>query len=970
MRRPARFLLAAVGLLLAVGLAAAWLLPPRLDWSRYRGAIATLASERLGREVSIAGPVSLRVLPEPVLMADGVSLADAGDGIAIRAAQLRLRVALGALVRGRIDARELVLHGVDMHVPWPFQPIRIAAGAPGWFAVASVSVEDSRLSIGHLSFSGIAATLTTDVLTGSYAAAGVVQFSGRTWQFTTRLSGPGQDGTAGLDLSLDGRGTVQGVGATLSGQIQADGRFGGRLTGRGPDLSQLVAAPQVPFTLHGRVSAAGGLATVDELSGEIGGEPVKGAVAVRVLPAVRADIALSTGRLNLDSWAPVLLRGGTTPFPLGIDFTAEAAELAGGTLRGLRGAFDAGAGGIAVRQLRAVLPGEATLGATGAIESRGGGPRFEGDVAISAPAAQRTLAWLEGASLVPPGVLPEDVLRNAELTAHATLEAGRLTLSGLNGRADATHLAGTLTFRTGPRPSLAAVLQADRVDLDPWLWASWPAPAALAQRLARLDTDLSLTASEVMLRGVRYGPLSLDAAVAGGRVSLRRLELAGDGLRLVASGTLDEAGRLTDGRLDIRAPSAGSLIGLLAPDFAPSCDSLPACQGAVSLSAQAAGPPGALGVHVLGDLADLRVEAQQTIDIGAGRSSGSLTLRHPGASRLAASLGLDSAPAWLGDGSLGLIAQLSLQLPGNGSGRIGVDSFDLSAGGLRANGRLALDGIGVGSVPSLTGRIAADTLPLPLPDPRASEPLAFGALKGWRADLRLQAAQLFPAALPMLRGVAARLLLADGKLAVEGFAAHLGDGVLAGSASVDATAAVPQVALQAELSGATLDEPLFEAPVDIASGKLDASAAVTASGHSPAALLSTLSGEARLAATDGTLVGVALGNAEGSLSDAAVKRALAGGTTAFSRLDLVVRAERGVLQVTEGRMVGPAGTAGLTGSVDLPGDAADLRLGLRPAVPDPPDIGLRLAGPLEQLRREPELAAAALWRAEHAAVPE
>jgi uncharacterized protein involved in outer membrane biogenesis len=712
------------------------------------------------------------------------------------------------------------------------------------------------------------------------------------------------------------------------------------------------------------------LATVDELTGEIGGEPVKGAVAVRVLPAVRADIALSTGRLNLDSWVPVLLRAGATPFPLSIDFSAEAVALAGGTLRRLRGAFDAGEGGIAVRRLAVVLPGGATLEASGAIEKRGGGPRFEGEVAVSAPTARTTLAWLEGASLVPAGGLPEGVLRDAELTAHAILEAGRLTLNGLNGRADATRLAGTLSFRTGPRPSLAAVLQADRLDLDSWLWASWPAPATIAQRLARLDTDLKVSVAEVRLRGVRYGPVSLDAADDGGRLRLRRLELDGAGLRLVASGTLDETGLLTDGRLDIQAASPAPLIGLLAPGLAASCESLRACRGAVSLSAEAAGAPATLAVHVRGDLADVRVEASQTIDLGAGRSSGSLTLRHPGASRLAESLGLEGGPPWLGDGSLGLIARLSLQLPGKGPGRIGVESFDLSAGDLHAKGTLALDGIGAGSVPSLSGRIAAETLPLPLPSPRASQPLAFDALKGWRADVRLEAAQLFPAALPMLRGATARLVLADGTLAVEGLAARLGDGVFAGSASVDASGAVPQVALQAELGGVMLNEPLFDEPVDIASGKLDASVDFTASGHSPAALLSTLGGEARLTARDGTLSGVALGNAEGSLSDAAVKSALAGGTTPFSRLDLAVRAEHGVLRVAEGRMVGPAGTAGLTGSVDLPGDAADLRLGLRPTVPDPPEIGLLLAGPLEQLRREPELAAAALWRAEHAAVPE
>jgi hypothetical protein len=72
-----------------------------------------------------------------------------------------------------------------------------------------------------------------------------------------------------------------------------------------------------------------------------------------------------------------------------------------------------------------------------------------------------------------------------------------------------------------------------------------------------------------------------------------------------------------------------------------------------------------------------------------------------------------------------------------------------------------------------------------------------------------------------------------------------------------------------------------------------------------------------------------------------------------------------VLQVVDGRMTGPSGAATLAGSVDLTGNTAELRLGLLPAVTDPPEIGLFLAGPLDGLRRMPQLAAVARWRAEH-----
>ncbi len=936
----------------------------------------------------IAGPVSLTLLPEPVLTAAGVSLTAADDGIAIRADQLRLRVSLSALIAGRIDAEELVLHGAEVQVPWPLRPIQIAAAAPTWFAAASVRMEDARLVIGDLVFTGIEAALTTDAWTGSYVAAGMLQFSARPWHFTVRLTRAGSDGSAGLDVSLDGRGPVQGIGARLSGQIRGDGTFGGQVTGRGPDLSQLLPAPAVSFSAAGRVNVADGVATADELVGDIGGAPVKGAVALRVSPALRLDLALAASRLDLDTWLPVLLRGGTSPFPTRIDVSAEAAQLSGGTLRHLRGAFDVSGSAIAVREFRAELPGEATLGGTGQVQRRDSGhaARFEGDLALSAPALRTTLAWLKAAGVVPAEPPPEGVLHTAELTAHAVLEPGSLSLSGLEGRIDAARLSGSLGFHAGERPALAAVLQIDRLDLDPWLPASWPPLAAVPARLERMDSDLRLAAQQVVLLGVPFGPVSLDAAVEGGHVKLRRLELASGEVRAAASGTLGEGGRIGEGRLDIQAPSAAALAELLPPPFVPAPfepvrDVIRAWRGPAMVSVQAAGPPDALGLAVASELGDLRLEAQPVVDLGTRRAAGVLTLRHPGAPRLAESLGLRGAPSWLGDGSLGLVSRISVQLPGERPGRVAVESFDLSAGSLRASGALALEGIGVSSAtPLLSGRIVAETLPLPLPYLRSPEPLPFGALAGWRAQVKLEAAQVLAGDSPVLQQVAATLALADGKLRIDALSARIGGGALTGSASAalpaagpspEMTVGSPAVALDLQLSGAALTEKLFDLPVDIASGRLDAALSFGASGYSPAALLSTLAGEARLAVSDGTLAGVSLGglgrnNAPATLAEAAVSAALAGGTTPFSKVELVLRAGHGVLQVADGRMTGPSGSATLAGSVDLAGNAAELRLGLLPAVTDPPEIVLRLVGPLDALRRVPELGALARWRSRHA----
>lgn len=164
--RRLRWLLGGLALLLCCALAGAWLLPQVLDWNRYRDTVAALASARLGREVRIEGPVSLSLLPQPVLTAGKVTLADAGGGVAVTAAELRLRVALGPLLAGRVDARDLVVRGLDITVPWHpgpggLGPAVLAMPAPDWLTALSARIEGGRLSIGALAITDIQATLAT-----------------------------------------------------------------------------------------------------------------------------------------------------------------------------------------------------------------------------------------------------------------------------------------------------------------------------------------------------------------------------------------------------------------------------------------------------------------------------------------------------------------------------------------------------------------------------------------------------------------------------------------------------------------------------------------------------------------------------------------------------------------------------------------------------------------------------------------
>jgi hypothetical protein len=949
--------------LLLLLLGGAWLGPSVLDWNRYRADVSGLASAALGQAVRIEGPITLRILPQPLLVAGGVKV-DASGGATVTAEQLLLRVALMPLLAGRVEARELVLRGADIRLPWPPDPTALALRTPTWLSALSARIERGRLQIGEVAVTGLEATLATNDVSGSFLSAGRARSGGRDWAFTARVSQPGGDGAVGVDLTLDG----QGAGAVISGQLQPDGTMLGRVALRGTDLSQLVPAPSVPFRVEGRLTTGGGLVAADELAGELAGAPVKGAIALRLLPRLRLDVAVAASRLDLDAWAPPLLgrAAGLRPgMPLGIDLSAEAAVLGDGTLRGLRAAFDITDGAVEVREARALLPGDASLRLKGRLAPDAAARlRFEGEAALDAPALRATLAWAARAGLGPVDALPPAVLRTAALRGQVRVEDGELAVTEMAGQVDGSAVVATLSWRPAPRPTLRAVVTAERVELDPWAASVWPGPdasglAAAAATFGPLALDLRLSAEAATLRGIAARELVLDLAAAPGRIEVRRAAAQALGAVGSASFTLLEGGRIADGKAELKAERATGLtpyvVQALGPQFTARLE--PLLRGGLLLQLQAGGAPESLGLKLSATLADLRVEATPTLDLPGGRWAGTLTLRHPGAPRLAETLGQSGASAWLGDGSLALVAQLT-----GGAGRLVVESFDLAAGGLRAGGALRLDR---GEVPRLSGRIAAEGLMLPLPYPRSPDPLPVEALLGWEAEVQVTARSVTVARERWLEDATATLALARGRVDVSNLAATLAGGRLAGSLSFDAAARPPALAVQAALRGGQVSAPVFDTAIDLAGGVLDGAVRLSAAGFSPAGLLASLGGSVSLSARNGALAGIGLARMGARLEEADLRAALAGGSTAFDVLSFEGEIQNGGLLLRQAALAGRAGTATASGTIDLTRALLGLRLVLVPAVTDPPEIGLRLSGSADMPERVPELAGAVRWRADH-----
>ncbi|MCQ4162506.1 AsmA family protein [Roseomonas sp. GC11] len=961
-----RVALGALALLPPLALAGLWYGPRLTDWNEHRDRLAILAAGRLGQRVTLAGPVRLTLLPQPMLEAGGVTIGGAEDEISVRARALRLRLDLPALLRLRLEPREITIVGAEVRLPWPpvpagGQPFR----PPPWLTGLQGRIQDSRVTIGQVALERVEADLAAATASEALRIQGRFRWRQTDVEFDTTLGRAGWDGIAPLALTLTGARAS----ASASGVLLPEGGFEGTLQGGGADLSALLPAPAGSFRLRGRLSASADLLTADELALDLAGSPARGAATLRLAPAPRLDVALVTGRVELDPWLAALRGAGALPLPFSLDLSAEAAAFRGVTLRRLRGAAFLEGERLAFTDVGAVLPGDTEVELSGTTTARAGGGagagagsggRLEAAIRFQGGALRATLQAL---GLPVEGTDPTR-LRSGEGRFRLVLDDAQAAIPEFTATLDGGRVSGAGVWRFGARPALGLGLTLERLPLDGWVapgtlsglgWAGWQ------QRLAGFDANLRLAAEQASWDGLAIQGLSADASLENGRLTARRLSGRVAESDVALSGVLQFGAqpRLSDVALEVGAAAAGPLLALLP---GPWPDRMPVAAAPLALRLSGSGPVNAVALRGGLDLGDLRAEANGALDLTAPRYTGTLTLRHPGAPRLLAEGFGWVPPPWLGEGSLSLIAGLAL-----GPQDWTAESFDLVAAGLRLGGQVTLSR--PQGVPRLTGRLAAERLPLPWIDLASREPLALDALAGWEAELALSAQAVEPAGLPALAQAAATLRLRERVLALENLQFQLMGGRLNGAVRLEAGASPPVLAVQGRLAGLSLGLPLSGLPVDLTAGRIDAEAELRAAGFSPAALLATLEGSGRVAVRDGVLSGTDLRAAQAAserdglaTAEAGLRAALAEGATAFEAAELGLKLEGGRAVLENGRMALPeAPGARLSGEVDLARGGMDLLLATRDG--DAPAFGLRLTGPLGAPRRVPELADWLRWRA-------
>ena len=369
-------------------------------------------------------------------------------------------------------------------------------------------------------------------------------------------------------------------------------------------------------------------------------------------------------------------------------------------------------------------------------------------------------------------------------------------------------------------------------------------------------------------------------------------------------------------------------------------------------------------------MGDARIDADSVINLGADAWSAAVRLRHPGARRLIASLGLSATsglgelPNWIGDGSLSLLAHVA-----GGRDQFAARDFDLTAARLHVRGNLQFDG--AHKPAKVSGQINADELVLPLPNWASNVPLPLGILHGWDGEVRVGVGQLILGEGFVLRDPSATLSVSADVLRVDMVTASLGAGRLSGHLTCNGAVDPPGISLNGNLADVSAPALPYTRQFGLLSGHGNASITLAASGFSPSALLATLHGELDVVLNDGSVAGFDLFRLKRAVQDQDLKAAgvaasdaLLNGATGFDRLKVVASISKGELTLDEAGLVGITGVAHATGNMALADGALDIRLAIQPDIPRAPELAIRLTGPIERPTRTPELTALARWMAD------
>ncbi|HXP31123.1 MAG TPA: AsmA family protein [Stellaceae bacterium] len=368
-------LLIGLAVLVVLVIAAAVVIPLVVPVEAYEGRLIALVKQSTGRDLKIAGPVKLSVLPALALEANDVSFANAPGARTpqmVQLKQLQVQLQLLPLLHGAVAVSRFVLVQpvialeVDKagHPNWVFTQAAAPSAAPargtpqpasagGGLAISGLTLEDVQLSDGKISYTdqrtgkaeqldSINMKLSLPDLDSAFAGDGSAVWNGEKVSLAANIDKPrallnGAESAVGMKLAatpitLNFSGKVTGLPpAKLGGVIDIE-------TKSVRDLAKWVGSPITmsgsglgPLAIKGTVAMAGTKTSFSDADLSLDAIKTKGSVSIDsagARPAINGK--LDVDKLDLNPYLPPESPQGARPAAAGGSAPASSAAAQSG----------------------------------------------------------------------------------------------------------------------------------------------------------------------------------------------------------------------------------------------------------------------------------------------------------------------------------------------------------------------------------------------------------------------------------------------------------------------------------------------------------------------------------------------------------------------------------------------------------------------------------------------------------------
>lgn len=593
------------------------ILPGFIDWNEYRAEISEQAAAVTGRQVSIEGDISARILPSPALSVADVRISNSAGGSATDMLQLDsldINVRFLPLLSGDISISSfslvrptLVLEQMaDGRTNWEFEEAGgdettdVDEAADDSVSLDLLEIENGTvIYIDHFSdkryeVTNINLAISAKTLSGPFEVSGELAYAGvplgieltagrvetdRRSPASVRVDLPGAAGT------LEWHGTfTPGEALSVSGELKGEGNNFGRLVqalGKLGGDPQAQGIPQAfPWTVESHLALTSTTGELSEIDLEVGSSKFSGIVMAENAVNPRLTIALFANSFSLDDWiTPNGAADGDALSQAGDDFelprdliadvtlNVEALDYMGGTIRRAGIDLHLEERVIELRKASARLPGGTNLSLSGRLRSNRGAPEFDGNISLASTNLRGFLSWLE----VDVSGVPASQLGAASINGRVRATSDVVQLFGAEIAVDITKAKGGITIALSERPAFGVDLELDRLNVDRYLAGSaetasddtrpWSERVdeirASFEPLAAFDANIRLVIDRVTALGASMSGLEFVGELVDGSMTLERLQIDNfENMRISSAGRIGGLGDIPVFDLDVDVGSA------------------------------------------------------------------------------------------------------------------------------------------------------------------------------------------------------------------------------------------------------------------------------------------------------------------------------------------------------------------------------------------------------------------------------